>query len=521
MSESEKSSAVDVANLSVNETEVTEDPNNGESTNHLTTEPFNSNITVTMETGNDEEKNKEGPMGATEGTESGAGGNTTNTTEPPPKPYILSGSSTLTREAKADYLKRLIEEKEELKSLLPNSFHFKHAVRLVDEEIAQVRDNLERMSAVYENEGGNQEAPGIPTSGTNQEVADKLRSGTKVFLQEKIFIPVNEYPNYNFVGRILGPRGMTAKQLEEESGCRIMIRGRGSTREGSSRRQNIDNNHLKEELHVLVQCEDFEQVARRKMKRAVESIRHMLVPPPEGEDDLKRKQLMELSIINGTYRPTIASRIALRNRPFTPSFIETENAFRLVNSPVFGNDGGIEDARHRTTYDPRAGTNLRYAYAQHYPYNACTLLTRQALASLGFDMDAFEMTDYYGKRITRTSARQVAASATVPPAAQYPPRYGFRTAVVDPFTMEYMWNSPINPPLFGVSNGLTNGYYNQVIAGLPPTVNSDGTYFGEVLGRPPNGSRPNLQRYITAATLLNGVPNFHTGGSGDGPNGRR
>lgn len=36
---------------------------------------------------------------------------------------------------------------------------------------------------------------------------------------------------FNFVGRILGPRGMTAKQLEHETGCKIMIRGRGSLRD--------------------------------------------------------------------------------------------------------------------------------------------------------------------------------------------------------------------------------------------------------------------------------------------------
>lgn len=36
---------------------------------------------------------------------------------------------------------------------------------------------------------------------------------------------------YNFVGRILGPRGMTAKQLEQETGCKIMVRGRGSMRD--------------------------------------------------------------------------------------------------------------------------------------------------------------------------------------------------------------------------------------------------------------------------------------------------
>ena len=33
------------------------------------------------------------------------------------------------------------------------------------------------------------------------------------------------------MGRILGPRGMTTKQLEQETGCKIMVRGRGSMRD--------------------------------------------------------------------------------------------------------------------------------------------------------------------------------------------------------------------------------------------------------------------------------------------------
>jgi len=33
------------------------------------------------------------------------------------------------------------------------------------------------------------------------------------------------------VGRILGPRGLTAKQLEQETGCKIMVRGKGSMRD--------------------------------------------------------------------------------------------------------------------------------------------------------------------------------------------------------------------------------------------------------------------------------------------------
>lgn len=47
---------------------------------------------------------------------------------------------------------------------------------------------------------------------------------------------------YNFVGRILGPRGMTAKQLEHETGCKIMVRGKGSMRDRKKVRTPISGN---------------------------------------------------------------------------------------------------------------------------------------------------------------------------------------------------------------------------------------------------------------------------------------
>lgn len=61
----------------------------------------------------------------------------------------------------------------------------------------------------------------------------------KISFLIKIFLN-NNYNNislfslllqFNFVGRILGPRGMTAKQLEQETGCKIMVRGKGSMRD--------------------------------------------------------------------------------------------------------------------------------------------------------------------------------------------------------------------------------------------------------------------------------------------------
>ena len=55
--------------------------------------------------------------------------------------------------------------------------------------------------------------------------------GAPMQLTEKLYVPVKDHPEFNFVGRILGPRGMTAKQLEQETGCKIMVRGKGSMRD--------------------------------------------------------------------------------------------------------------------------------------------------------------------------------------------------------------------------------------------------------------------------------------------------
>ncbi|XP_072018486.1 LOW QUALITY PROTEIN: protein quaking-B-like [Amphiura filiformis] len=112
-------------------------------------------------------------------------------------------------------------------------------------------------------------------------------------------------PTFNFVGRILGPRGMTAKQLEKDTGCKIMVRGKGSMRDKMKEEQNRGKpnwEHLNEELHVLITVEDSTDRAKAKIARAVEEIKKLLVPTADGEDELKKRQLMELAIMNGTYR---------------------------------------------------------------------------------------------------------------------------------------------------------------------------------------------------------------------------
>ncbi|XP_043473048.1 protein held out wings isoform X8 [Leptopilina heterotoma] len=196
----------------------------------------------------------------------------------------MCDNTNTTTQSIADYLSQLLKDRKQL-AAFPNVFI--HVERLLDEEIAKVRASLFQISGVKK------EPLVLPEP-----------EGEITTLTEKVYVPVKEHPDFNFVGRILGPRGMTAKQLEQETGCKIMVRGKGSMRDKKKEEQNRGKpnwEHLTDELHVLLTVEDTENRATLKLARAVEEVKKLLVPA-DGEDELKKRQLMELAIINGTYR---------------------------------------------------------------------------------------------------------------------------------------------------------------------------------------------------------------------------
>ena len=47
-------------------------------------------------------------------------------------------------------------------------------------------------------------------------------------------IPQDEFPEINFVGLLIGPRGNTLKTMEKDTGAKIIIRGKGSVKEGGA-----------------------------------------------------------------------------------------------------------------------------------------------------------------------------------------------------------------------------------------------------------------------------------------------
>jgi splicing factor 1 len=135
-------------------------------------------------------------------------------------------------------------------------------------------------------------------------------------LQMRINIPFKEYPDYNFIGLIIGPRGMTQKQMEKDTGCKIAIRGKGSVKDGKQSSGGSD-----EPLHVLITAPNLES-----LKKAEQIVRKLVTPVEEDvrnpfawslvydshspffrsfllkRNEHKKAQLRKLAEINGTLR---------------------------------------------------------------------------------------------------------------------------------------------------------------------------------------------------------------------------
>ncbi|BFZ03766.1 hypothetical protein BsWGS_06805 [Bradybaena similaris] len=120
-------------------------------------------------------------------------------------------------------------------------------------------------------------------------------------VNDKVMIPQEEHPEINFVGLLIGPRGNTLKNLEKETGAKIIIRGKGSVKDGKIGRK--DGQPLPgedEPLHAYVTANNPENVTK-----AVDKIKEIIrqgIEVPEGQNDLRRQQLRELALLNGTLR---------------------------------------------------------------------------------------------------------------------------------------------------------------------------------------------------------------------------
>ncbi|XP_053566381.1 KH domain-containing, RNA-binding, signal transduction-associated protein 2 [Bombina bombina] len=195
------------------------------------------------------------------------------------------------------YLPELMAEKD---SLDPS---FVHAMRLLDEAIVKFQD-----------------------SESKKEDEEKkyldIISNKNVKLSERVLIPVKQYPKFNFVGKLLGPRGNSLKRLQEETYAKMSILGKGSMRDKTKEEELRKSGeakyiHLSDELHVLIEVFAPPGEAYSRMSHALEEIKKFLVP--DYNDEIRQEQLRELSYLNGSEDSNQGKVIRGRGVRITPS----------------------------------------------------------------------------------------------------------------------------------------------------------------------------------------------------------
>ena len=187
----------------------------------------------------------------------------------------LSAPSSLDSENK--YLPQLLAEKD---SLDPS---FTHAMKLLSTEIEKIQKGDKR-------------------DDDDSDTYLDLFSHKNMKLKERVLIPVKQYPKFNFVGKILGPQGNTIKRLQEDTGAKISVLGKGSMRDKGKEedlRKGGDPKytHLNMDLHVFIEVFGPPCEAYTRMSHAMEEVKKFLIP--DMMDDICQDQFLELSYLNG------------------------------------------------------------------------------------------------------------------------------------------------------------------------------------------------------------------------------
>ncbi|KAJ1065093.1 hypothetical protein K5549_005902 [Capra hircus] len=148
-----------------------------------------------------------------------------------------------------------------------------------------------------------------------------LFSHKNMKLKERVLIPVKQYPKFNFVGKILGPQGNTIKRLQEETGAKISVLGKGSMRDKAKEeelRKGGDPKyaHLNMDLHVFIEVFGPPCEAYALMAHAMEEVKKFLVP--DMMDDICQEQFLELSYLNGVPEPSRGRGVPVRGRGAAP-----------------------------------------------------------------------------------------------------------------------------------------------------------------------------------------------------------
>ncbi|XP_050544950.1 KH domain-containing, RNA-binding, signal transduction-associated protein 3-like isoform X1 [Daktulosphaira vitifoliae] len=116
----------------------------------------------------------------------------------------------------------------------------------------------------------------------------------------KVAVPARDHPKFNFVGKLLGPKGNSLKRLQEETITKMAILGRGSMRD-RSKEEKLRNSgdskfsHLKDDLHIEITAFAPAAEAHARIAFALTEVRRFLVP--DYNDEIRQEQMWEMQVM--------------------------------------------------------------------------------------------------------------------------------------------------------------------------------------------------------------------------------
>ncbi|KAF8413137.1 hypothetical protein HHK36_001113 [Tetracentron sinense] len=161
-------------------------------------------------------------------------------------------------------------------------------------------------------------------------------------LYKKIYLPLKEYPGYNFVGLIIGRRGNTKKRMEKETGARIVLKGND----------------------------------QKSLDAAVGMVEKLLIPVVERMKQHKLALLKELAELKGTLRDENLCKVYGEhgNKYYLPSLKTTfivdvvcdtcgGNSHSIANCPLTASAPGsnVDFQGHNFLADLGGGGGLTFA----------------------------------------------------------------------------------------------------------------------------------------------------------------
>ncbi|GAB5353382.1 hypothetical protein AAMO2058_000031900 [Amorphochlora amoebiformis] len=171
----------------------------------------------------------------------------------------------------------------------------------MDDIIAEARRKAQAIASKISLNLSNK--PRVPPGGSSQyPVSSGAMHGEK--RKKKIEIPVQDHPDINFLGLLIGPQGKTIKELSEKSGAKFMIRGRGSSKDGNDEDPDAP-------LYVLIISDTDEQ-----MEVASRMINELLF----DRDKLYAKKREQLSQMGSGQGGTLDMPASLYDEKVTADF---------------------------------------------------------------------------------------------------------------------------------------------------------------------------------------------------------